>query len=161
MDIQANNERLERILLGQAQLIGEVNELLDQEQKHDDILRASVLSSKGHRENRIERLDPERVFHVDAIRELCVKYRLRFLEAGRFKGDLPARALYELRRLEQRSAEPLRGFAAPSSTLRSSVGLVRPVPVRPCGRWCVPVCLPPARLRLWEQTRALPSSRPL
>jgi len=136
MDIQANNERLERILLGQAQLIGEVNDLLEQEQKHDDILRASVLSSKGHRENRIERLDPERVFHVDAIKDLCVKYRLRFLEAGRFKGDLPVRAIYELRRLEHRSEEPLRGFMimAPASRFTLCDADADPLLFVPVGR---------------------------
>jgi hypothetical protein len=104
------NERLERILLGQERLLMEVQGILEQEQKRDDILRAMVLSSKGHRENRIDRLDPDRVFHVDQIRALCVKYRLRFLEGGRYKGDLPLQAIHAIRRLEERADGPLRGF---------------------------------------------------
>lgn len=88
----------------------EVQEILSREQDRDDVLRATVLSSKGHRVNRIPRLDPDRVFHVSAIRALCVRYRLRFLDAGRFKGTLPGAAILELRRLEARSEGPLRGF---------------------------------------------------
>ncbi|MBL8001108.1 MAG: hypothetical protein JNL05_04020 [Flavobacteriales bacterium] len=120
MELQANNERLERILLGQELLLEEVHDILEREQKRDDILRAVVLSSKGHRVNIIDRIDPERVFHVDSIRDLCVKYRLRFLDAGRFRGDLPPQAIHHLRRLEDRASAPLRGFRimAPADRFR-------------------------------------------
>lgn len=108
--LSANDERLRAILLGQEQLLQEVHEILSTEALRDDVLRAAVLSSKGHRVNHIPGLDPERVFHVDAIRTLCVRYRLRFLDGGRFKGHIPAQAIVELRRLEARSSVPLRGF---------------------------------------------------
>ena len=45
--------RMERILLGQERLMDEVHFLLEQEQKHDDILRAAVLSSSPKRVNHI------------------------------------------------------------------------------------------------------------
>ncbi len=108
--IRANDERMRQLLLGQQQVLNEVQEVLDAEQKKDDVLSAIVLSSKGEHINRIQRVDPDRVFSVDAIRELCIAYRLRFLDAGYFKGVLPPRALYELRRLELRSHMPLKGF---------------------------------------------------
>lgn len=108
--IRANDDRLRHILLGQQQVLREVQDVLDAEQKKDDVLSAVVLSSKGDHINRIQRLDPDRVFSESAIRKLCVTHRLRFLDAGRFKGTLPPRALYELRRLELRAAEPLKGF---------------------------------------------------
>lgn len=109
-DLRSDNERLERILLGQEQLIAEVGLILEEEQKHDDILRAMVLSSVGGKENHIPRLDQDRIFLEDEIRSLCVKYRLRFLDGGRFKGELPVQAIYELRRLEARANGPVRGF---------------------------------------------------
>lgn len=118
--IRANDERLRQLLLGQQQVLQEVQDVLDAEQKKDDILSAVVLSSKGDHINHIQRLDPERVFSEESIRRLCVAYRLRFLDAGRFKGPLPPRALYELRRLELRSAAPLKGFKvmAPASRFK-------------------------------------------
>ena len=108
--LSANEERLRAILLGQEQVMNEVHQILSSEQDRDDVLKAAVLSSKGHRVNHIARLDPDRVFHADSIRSLCVRYRLRFLDAGRFKGTLPGAAILELRRLEARSDGPLRGF---------------------------------------------------
>jgi len=118
--IRANDERLRQLLLGQQQVLQEVQDVLDAEQKKDDVLSAVVLSSQGDHVNRIERLDPYRVFSEEDIRRLCVAYRLRFLDAGRFKGPLPPRALYELRRLELRSAAPLKGFKvmAPASRFK-------------------------------------------
>jgi len=118
--IRANDERLRQLLIGQQQVLQEVQEVLDTEQKKDDILRAVVLSSFGQHINRIERLDPDRIFDEESIRRLCVGFRLRFLDAGRFKGTMPPRALYELRRLELRSASPLKGFKvmAPASRFK-------------------------------------------
>ncbi len=116
-DLRSDNERLERILRGQQEVIAEVGAILEEEQKRDDILRAVVLSSTGGKENHIPGLDPDRVFLEDEIRSLCVKYRLRFLDGGCFKGKLPMQALYELRLLEARANVPLRGFKimAPAS----------------------------------------------
>ena len=65
--IRANDERLRQLLLGQQQVLLEVQEVLDAEQKKDDVLSAVVLSSKGDHINRIERLDPDRVFSEEAI----------------------------------------------------------------------------------------------
>lgn len=134
--IRANDERLRQLLLGQQQVLQEVQDVLDAEQKKDDVLSAIVLSSKGDHINHIQRLDPDRVFSEDSIRRLCVTYRLRFLDAGRFKGPLPPRALYELRRLELRSSVPLKGFKvmAPASRFRLCDGDADPflfVPVGP------------------------------
>ncbi len=118
--ISANDERLRQLLLGQQQALQEAHEVLDAEQRKDDVLSTGVLNSKGDHVNRIERLDPDRVFSEEAIRRICINYRLRFLDAGRFKGPLPPKALYELRCLELRSAVPLKGFKvmAPISRFR-------------------------------------------
>jgi hypothetical protein len=118
--LSANEERLRAILLGQEQVMREVHGILAQEQERDDLLRAAVLSSKGVRPNRIARLDPDRVYHEQAIRSICIRYRLRFLDGGRYKGAIPGGAIMELRRLEARSEGPLRGFKimAPAARFR-------------------------------------------
>ena len=108
--IPTNDERLRQLLLGQQQLMEEVEGILAEEQRKDDHLSAAVLSSRGDHINHILRPDPDRIFSEKDIQRLCVAYKLRFLDAGRFKGKLPPRALYELRRLEARSPEALQGF---------------------------------------------------
>ncbi len=69
--IHANDERLQRLLMGQERFLQEVHGILEEEQKKDDVLRA-VVRSGPHVDgiNRIARLDPERVFHVASIRRL-------------------------------------------------------------------------------------------
>ena len=127
--IRANDDQLRELLLGQQQLMQEAFSILETEEKKDDVLSAVVLSSRGEQINRIARLDPERVFSESALQKICVAYRLRFLDAGYFKGSLPPRALYELRRLEARAQVPLKGFKilAPAVRFRSSRASVDPL----------------------------------
>lgn len=99
-----------RILKGQERVIQEVYSILEEEEKKDDILRAVIHSSLKRRENRIHGLDPARIFDVEDIRRTCLRYRLRFLPSGRFKGNIPVEALHAVRHLEARSETPIGGF---------------------------------------------------
>ena len=36
-----------------------------------------------------DKLDRDRIFHIDSIKKLCIKYRLRFLDTKLFKGKYP------------------------------------------------------------------------
>lgn len=118
--LRAEQERIERILRGQDGLMQEVHGILEQEQKIDDILRAKVRSASPARTNLITPMDPARVFHMDTLRAACIKYRLRFLDASLFKGDLPPQAVLALRATERIAAAPLQGFKvmAPASRFK-------------------------------------------
>jgi hypothetical protein len=118
--LRAEQERIERILRGQDSLMQEVHGILEQEQKTDDILRAKVRSASPSRTNLIAPMDPSRVFHVDTLKAACIKYRLRFLDASLFKGDLPPQAVLALRGTERLAAAPLQGFKmlAPASRFK-------------------------------------------
>ena len=105
-----DNDRLELLLRGQGDILQQLHGILDSEQKRDDAMEAYVLSSLKPASNVVLDPEPWRVFHRDEIRNCCVKYRLRFLPAGRFKGKLPMQALYALRQLEARTVMPLEGF---------------------------------------------------
>lgn len=120
MAARTENERLEQLLRGQAQLLQEVHLLLSEEQKHDDVLRAMVRSSMQERPVQIRGLDPERVFHRNTIRQLAIRYRLRFLPGGLFKGELPNPAIHALRALERKVDSPLQSFMvlAPASRFK-------------------------------------------
>lgn len=99
-----------RSLRGSAAFLEAVKGILEEEQKTDDVLRAMVLGSSKERPNRIAAPDLDRVHTVDAIRSVCTKYRLRFLDSGLYKGELPMQAVHELRQLEKRASAPLTGF---------------------------------------------------
>lgn len=110
MATSTERDRLERMLRGQAELVEQVHQWLYEEQKHDDILRAVILSSRKERVANIRGLDPDRVFSLGSIKRICVKYRLRFLDAGLFRGHLPNQAVQAVRALERKSEAPLTSF---------------------------------------------------
>ena len=99
-----------RSMRGSTAFLEAVKGILEEEQKTDDVLRAMVLGSTKERPNCISAPDLDRVYPIDAIRSVCTKYRLRFLDSGLFKGELPMQAVHELRQLEKRAAAPLTGF---------------------------------------------------
>jgi hypothetical protein len=77
----------------------------------------------------------DRIYHVDTIRALCVKYRLRFLEAGLFKGPIPPQAVHAIRMLEKRTGAPLQGFRvmAPAERFKLCDSEVDPLLFVPLG----------------------------
>lgn len=135
MAAHTERERLERLLLGQENLMAEVHLLLADEQKQDDLLRAMVLSATVEKPVKIRAIDPERVFHRDTIKRLCVRYRLRFLPGGLFKGQLPNQAIHALRILERKAEAPITSFLvmAPSSRFKLCDSEVDPLLFVPLG----------------------------
>ncbi len=65
-------------------------------------------------------LDQDRIFSIDQIRKVCIAYRLRFLESGRFKSGFPEEALSKIRALEDAHRIQLQGFMimAPTNAFR-------------------------------------------
>ncbi len=63
------------------------------------------------------KLDQFQIFHLSHIRKLAVDYRLRFLDAHLFKGEIPAEAMSKLKAIQRRQEENLSHFKimAPAS----------------------------------------------
>ncbi len=110
MASHTERERLEEVLIGQAELVFQVHLLLDEEQKRDDLIRALVRSSRRERVVKFHGLDPDRVFSLASIEAICIKYRLRFLEGALYKGDMPSQAVQAVRALERKADGPLTSF---------------------------------------------------
>ena len=65
-------------------------------------------------------LDIDKIFHLEDIKNVCVDYRLRFLDAHFFKGTFPEEAVSKIRELENKHCTKLKGFkiVAPSKLLK-------------------------------------------
>lgn len=65
-------------------------------------------------------LETERIYHLDQIKEICIDYRLRFLDSGYFKGKIPKTALSKIQELETLHNIQLTGFKimAPSKLFK-------------------------------------------
>ena len=88
--------------------------------------REEILSTLTERPSEIENhfnfdlLDSSHIFHIDDIKNLCVNYRLRFLDSHYFKGDFPEEAISEIRNLEKNHEITLKNFKiiAPAKLLK-------------------------------------------
>ena len=76
-------------------------------------------TSKGNHFNP-DLLIPGKVFHISHIKNMCVNYRLRFLDTKYFKAGFPAEAVSEIKALEKIHNTSLHGFqiVAPSKNFR-------------------------------------------
>ncbi len=111
-----NQRRKEHNILVEVQRI-----FAENNQHRQDIVR--VLTEKpATQENHFdfELLDTTRIFHLSDIKEVCIDYRLRFLDAHCFKGKFPEEAISEIRRLDQAHNTNLGGFKimAPAKLLK-------------------------------------------
>lgn len=68
----------------------------------------------------IEQLATDKIYHLDTIRDICIDYRLRFLDLKYFKNDLPQEAFDKIASLEMEHDTTLTGFKvmAPSKLFR-------------------------------------------
>ena len=67
-----------------------------------------------------DQLESHRIYHLDQIREVCINYRLRFLDIKYFKNDLPESAHQAINKIETDHGTVLADFKimAPSLLFR-------------------------------------------
>lgn len=110
--------------ISEEQLLEEVQEILKAEEETEreilDRLNDEAPSDNDGNEFEIDLLESDRIFHISQIKELCITYRLRFLNTKYFKGDLPHEALYAIKELEKKHQTALMGFhmVAPAKYFR-------------------------------------------
>lgn len=88
--------------------------------------REAILSSLTEKSIEIENhfnfdlLESSHIFHIQDIKNLCINYRLRFLDSHYFKGDFPEEAISEIRNLEKNHEITLNNFKiiAPAKLLK-------------------------------------------
>jgi hypothetical protein len=68
----------------------------------------------------IDKLESSKIYHINQIEQICINYRLRFLDSKYFKGKLPYEAISKIKTLEEEHETDLRGFKimAPSKLFK-------------------------------------------
>lgn len=90
-------------------LVEEVDSILKQGQEHDKAIYNRF--KKSGQELFIEsEFDENNIFTLDQIKSICIKYRLRFLDSKRFKGEIPYEAVSKIKQLEREKGAGLNGF---------------------------------------------------
>jgi hypothetical protein len=107
----------EKDILRQVQAI-----LDDQERKVDEIMLRMKSPQKPTPRNHfnLDLLETDRIYHVDQIKDICVTYRLRFLDTKYFKNEIPQEALLEIKHMERDHDLTISGFkiVAPSKMFK-------------------------------------------
>lgn len=67
-----------------------------------------------------EKLQPDRIFHLDDIEKICTNYRLRFLNSALYRAELPYEAIIKIKEVEKDHDISLKGFKimAPASVFK-------------------------------------------
>ena len=103
-------------------IIQEVYELLRKDQDNRERIEGALLKGGSGSTNNFnfDLLESNKIYHIDQIRNICIDYRLRFLDSKYFKGEIPAEGISKIRSLEQLHNLELQGFkiVAPSKLFR-------------------------------------------
>ena len=97
--------------------------LSDLQSKDNDLLadiKAFVARPNTENEFDLEVFETRHIYHLGTIKDICIDYRLRFLDLKYFKNDLPQEAFDKIAALEVQHNTILSGFKimAPSKLFR-------------------------------------------
>ena len=117
-------ERLSRLKKRQVEslILEEVYGILKQDDEREERINDQISKKFGRAINafNFDLLETGRIYHLDQIKKISIDYRLRFLDAGYFKGEIPATAISEIKRLEIDHNIEIEGYKilAPSKLFR-------------------------------------------
>tara|TARA_B100000989_G_scaffold262375_1_gene213854 strand:- start:127 stop:798 length:672 start_codon:yes stop_codon:yes gene_type:complete len=100
--------------------LDKVNSINTEEENFKVVLE--LISSKTRPNNNFDfdKLNTKKIFHLDSIKNICINYRLRFLDYKYFKNSLPKEAYSKISKLESTHSTVLSDFKimAPSKLFR-------------------------------------------
>ena len=115
----ANTVNLEKEMLQQRRKFKSESEILaeiqaifveNENERNSIVTKLRVKSSTKVNHLQLDLLETDKIFHVDQIRQICVDYRLRFLESSIFKNEIPEEAITKIRIMEKEHNTSLEGF---------------------------------------------------
>ena len=104
------------------QILAEVRQILQEDALKESKISDQLSSNSNARANdfAFDLLETDNIFHIDQIKDICIDYRLRFLDSSYFKGDIPQEAISKIKHLEAAHDTELNGFKimAPSKLFK-------------------------------------------
>lgn len=104
------------------QVLEEVYNILKDIDVQHDRIKQSIAGGKGALTNNFnfDLLESDSIFHISDIKNICIDYRLRFLDSRYFKGEIPSEGISKIKSLEKEHNLELKGFKiiAPSKLFK-------------------------------------------
>ena len=95
--------------------------LEERDQENERISHNATTSTPLHKNNfKIDLLERDHIYHISHIKNICIDYRLRFLDSKYFKAKLPQEAITKIKKLEDLHAIEIKNFKiiAPSKLFK-------------------------------------------
>ncbi|WP_313777771.1 hypothetical protein [Flagellimonas ruestringensis] len=103
-------------------ILAEVQRVLNEDALNEEQIAKRIDAPSNTLANTFdfELMETEKIYHIDQIRDICIDYRLRFLDSSLFKGDIPQEAISKIKHLEAMHQTQLKGFKiiAPSKLFK-------------------------------------------
>ncbi len=74
------------------------------------LLRLNELPQNSDEAFDVELLEKNRIFSLNTLHEICIQYRLRFLDSTHFKADFPYEAIYQIKNFEKQHQVKIKHF---------------------------------------------------
>lgn len=88
----------------------EAQQILDEAYTVDINLLQRIKGNSNGEDSFFHELEEENIYDIRTIRSLCIKYRLRFLDAALYKGEIPFEAIQKIKELEKEWGCKLNNF---------------------------------------------------
>ncbi len=101
---------------GEESAVDFANDILNAEKSQEERISNDIRNGQSSDKLHIEESNYQ-IFTEESIRNICIKYRLRFLDSKLFKGEIPYEAIQKTKELEKDLGTELRNFKiiAPAS----------------------------------------------
>lgn len=121
-NIHSKLKHLQHSGIDSGHIMQQVTAILESAGNTDIRITNEMLTDSIHSSNafNIDLLETGQIYHLDAIKTICVDYRLRFLDTKYFKGTFPTEAFSKIKALENEHDIELGGFKimAPSKLFK-------------------------------------------
>ncbi|WP_438962628.1 hypothetical protein [Nonlabens sp.] len=122
-DIEQKLQKQRSKKYNEADILAQVSQILEQDQQQEDAIMLRMRNPQKptpRNHFNFDLLETNKIYHVDHIHDICVDYRLRFLDTKYFKNDIPQEAVSKIKQLEKDHDITLRGFkiVAPSKMFK-------------------------------------------
>jgi hypothetical protein len=93
-------------------ILDEVKAILLENEEDRNLIKNQLRLKSSTKLNQLnfDLLETEEIFHISTIKNVCIDYRLRFLESHFFKNTIPEEAISKIANLEKRHKTKLNGF---------------------------------------------------
>ncbi|WP_411030954.1 hypothetical protein [Spongiimicrobium sp. 3-5] len=111
-NIEEKLSRSKKDVVSQEKVLDEVYLLLNKEAQKEERIAKTLTENRETVYNNFifDLLETDKIFHISQIKEICIDYRLRFLNSKYFKGKIPDEAIAKIKHLEKQHGIEIKGF---------------------------------------------------